>query len=493
MTIDLRYFIINNILVKMVSFALVTRLHIGEIPYIKSFLDYYISIGISKFYIVNTKRKDYSDIIRYLKKYSSRLVIKNINNDSDPINCCQDQIRGQIVEDYILNCDCDEYLILKKKYKTLHDLHKDKRAHLYKFKWDMVPCDGPKCVKRPYKYTKWCQEKYIVDRKLVKRLSNHHPVLKRCNINKCTLPNIIHFWSRTFNDTALKCVLQTTGNSKSSSQSELLQLLDKNNIPARFKVLAYLCLVKRENQFNYIKKDILNVDYDYENKIIAKYLTPSQVSKLQKLYFLFKHQFKNSALVQNSRKFFNLIGLATRLKNYPINLTTNTKSYIKTINCKDKIFIKIPHIGIKNNFYPESQHNNCLQILDKQPGTYVKMQSFAIVQNPWKRVLVYYLNYVNKDTYPDFNQFVQSVDLINEVKLQPMFKHICDTTNSIIVDTVLYSENLDHICQFLGLSRNNLEFDDHHQVNYRTYYTGKTSDIIGKVYAKDIKLFNYIF
>jgi hypothetical protein len=40
---------------KDLSFALVTRLQKSETPYLNEFLEYYINIGIDKFYLVNTE------------------------------------------------------------------------------------------------------------------------------------------------------------------------------------------------------------------------------------------------------------------------------------------------------------------------------------------------------------------------------------------------------------------------------------------------------
>ena len=53
--------------------AVVSKLFFGELPYLKSFLEYYLSIGIQKFYFVNTIPEYYDMIIEYLDDYIAKL------------------------------------------------------------------------------------------------------------------------------------------------------------------------------------------------------------------------------------------------------------------------------------------------------------------------------------------------------------------------------------------------------------------------------------
>jgi hypothetical protein len=96
--------------------AVVSKLFFGELPYLKSFLEYYLNIGIQKFYFVNTIPEYYDMIIEYLDDYISNDIIhiENINDIyKTRFNMCVTQLLPIIKEKYILHVDCDEYLWIK--------------------------------------------------------------------------------------------------------------------------------------------------------------------------------------------------------------------------------------------------------------------------------------------------------------------------------------------------------------------------------------------
>jgi UTP-glucose-1-phosphate uridylyltransferase len=51
------------------TIALVSRVYIGELPYIKYFLDYYIKIGVDKIYLIVTNKAETHIIKNYLNEY----------------------------------------------------------------------------------------------------------------------------------------------------------------------------------------------------------------------------------------------------------------------------------------------------------------------------------------------------------------------------------------------------------------------------------------
>ena len=275
--------------------AVVTRIHLGELPYIKSFINHYINLNVDHFYFLNTKIDEEKAINVYLEDYTN-ITIRNISSNNRKISGSQTELLTFIKEDYILNVDCDEYLLLD--YNNFKHLYEKNPSDYYIFRWTMVINDTLQAPKLPYSSHFYGSKKYLVKRKYVKILFDHHAVVIK-DIKKKQLPKFIHFWSRSFLDVVLKCILQRFNDPKYSNYKQILQMLKlKNNIPNRLKVLAKQKLLNIHN-LDWNNIPILKIDSKLEKEIVNVYLNDNQIKELKYLYNLFKSQV-NKYKIDNS-------------------------------------------------------------------------------------------------------------------------------------------------------------------------------------------------
>jgi DNA polymerase III alpha subunit len=54
-----------------VTVATISRIYIGELPYINAFIDHYVLIGVSKIYLVITNLEEELEIKKYLEAKSA--------------------------------------------------------------------------------------------------------------------------------------------------------------------------------------------------------------------------------------------------------------------------------------------------------------------------------------------------------------------------------------------------------------------------------------
>nr|MDU9045601.1 sulfotransferase family 2 domain-containing protein [Candidatus Electrothrix aestuarii] len=142
---------------------------------------------------------------------------------------------------------------------------------------------------------------------------------------------------------------------------------------------------------------------------------------------------------------------------------------------------------------------------------------FAIVRNPWDRVVSSYFYLVSggygltdqmdKEKYlqglgaKDFEKFVMTVLAERKILKQLHFKPQVDWVyfgGKSIVDKVYKFENLNDGMRDLG-KKFKLDVSELTRINksdhldYRTYYNRETIEIVGNIYSKDIEMWNYKF
>jgi len=135
------------------------------------------------------------------------------------------------------------------------------------------------------------------------------------------------------------------------------------------------------------------------------------------------------------------------------------------------------------------------------PGRYKNYFSFAVVRNPWDRMVSWY-HYLGVKR--DFAQWVLSPDpgwshITREVLLRPQTDYLTDRSGRIIVDKVIHFKQL-----YSGLRSidSNLFGQIEHQPRernskrgpYRTYYsTPESISAVEKMFAEDISRFKFAF
>ncbi len=119
------------------KFCVFTRFF-NEIIYMDAFIEHYINLGFDKIIIL------YTDIIEpeIPNKYSDNVLLFNVENDGNKTPELHKNLIPKYI-DWVLHVDSDEFLLLHKKYKTIHDyvaenLKYHPHINLFFFIWSWV-------------------------------------------------------------------------------------------------------------------------------------------------------------------------------------------------------------------------------------------------------------------------------------------------------------------------------------------------------------------
>lgn len=188
------------------------------------------------------------------------------------------------------------------------------------------------------------------------------------------------------------------------------------------------------------------------------------------------------------------------------------------------IFIHVPKTAgtaiIKTLFNQKSTGHYYFQnyrSYDKQKSE--EFFSFAIVRNPWDRMVSSYmflkqggmnqhdLKFSNTylKEFESFESFIYALrdynfrkKILNWIHFIPQYKFVCDENENVKVKYIGKYENIgqafDFIKQYFNMSEKILEVintSDHNA--YWSYYTNDMVEIVGEIYKKDIELFQYKF
>jgi hypothetical protein len=144
------------------------------------------------------------------------------------------------------------------------------------------------------------------------------------------------------------------------------------------------------------------------------------------------------------------------------------------------------------------------------PNLYKDYFKFALVRNPWDRLVscwknkVVEMNYFNfnpsdLEAFQDFTTFVNYIDTLNIATEDRHLRLQCTLIDLSNIDYLGRIENFDrdfhYICDRLNIqdrqiTSQNVSFD---RKNYREYYDDHLRDKVGQIYGKDIQIFGYEF
>ena len=123
--------------------------------------------------------------------------------------------------------------------------------------------------------------------------------------------------------------------------------------------------------------------------------------------------------------------------------------------------------------------------------------SFAVVRNPWDRVVSNYF-YLKDTKNPSIEKFSNVHDwVMNDLKCWPASNYICKK-RKVLVSKVLRYENLNQefaeTTKLLGLNVPPLErLNTSERGDYQKYYNTESRKKVAEIFVNDIKLFNYKF
>ncbi|MDB9527389.1 sulfotransferase family 2 domain-containing protein [Oscillatoria sp. CS-180] len=139
-----------------------------------------------------------------------------------------------------------------------------------------------------------------------------------------------------------------------------------------------------------------------------------------------------------------------------------------------------------------------------------KRFTFAVVRNPWDKVVShYYYRVQTNQTDLGSNQinFKDWVKRVYQEKSRPYYDKpkmfmpqvdwVSDAAGTIIVDHICRFESLEadfrEVCDRLEIDYNLPHLKSSKRGNYRDYYDSETTAIVADWYSQDIEKFNYTF
>lgn len=192
---------------------------------------------------------------------------------------------------------------------------------------------------------------------------------------------------------------------------------------------------------------------------------------------------------------------------------------------KEIVFVHVPKTGGASILQLCLRHGIRVIDHDLRNPNYVSLaqyrslnpniHSFAIVRNPWDRVVSSY-HFLRKggikggdrldadrfvNQYKNFSQFVlnafESREILDQIHFRPQYKWISDD-QGVAVDMVGKFEKLQMYfskwCKSIGLPNYKLpHVNKSTHRSYKEYFDEQTIEIIRNNYRKDIEIFNYKF
>ncbi|MCW8091277.1 sulfotransferase family 2 domain-containing protein [Alteromonas sp. ASW11-130] len=157
------------------------------------------------------------------------------------------------------------------------------------------------------------------------------------------------------------------------------------------------------------------------------------------------------------------------------------------------------------------EHETALEkIAELGRSQWDKKFTFAIVRNPWDKVVSHYryrvkTNQTNlADKNIDFRQWVKLAYGDNNpeyydkpIMFMPQLDWIADEDGNLLVDEILRFENLSEgfndVAKRLNINATLPHVKKSKRGNYRDYYDDETQLVVAKWFAKDVEQFNYTF
>ncbi len=139
--------------------------------------------------------------------------------------------------------------------------------------------------------------------------------------------------------------------------------------------------------------------------------------------------------------------------------------------------------------------------------TFNKYFKFAVIRNPWDRMLSQYLfdrefkqsgNEREESKDFSFDEFDEYIKALPAFLMQEQYRFITDDNGQLLVDFVARFEKLgsdfQRVCKKIGISDRYLpHINTSRHTHYSAYYTEDIKQTVQELFAKDIEMFGYQF
>eukprot|EP00927_Polykrikos_kofoidii_P052736 TRINITY_DN4667_c0_g1_i1.p1 TRINITY_DN4667_c0_g1~~TRINITY_DN4667_c0_g1_i1.p1 ORF type:complete len:445 (-),score=48.09 TRINITY_DN4667_c0_g1_i1:30-1301(-) len=286
------------------TFAAMSRLHDGELPFLSSFLRHYRSLGATAFYLLNEVFEQHDEILAFLRasdvagiRVTLRSYQKARIDFPTPSAVLKDsQLLTLMQETFVINVAIDEYWLLPKNMSLLSYVDA-LPGDCYYMHWLQVESDAlVDCPHPPYighigHRGRWMARKAkILDMRLTE------PVLTQPSIvvgdsyqhNPDLVGTLVHFWGPNFRDVAMKA-FSDADMQGASGYAALRSYVNHGRIPERLQLLAFLA-IQREAMTGIDSchppdcwvvdsaVDLLQVDQGLQARLSAQILRVSETS-----------------------------------------------------------------------------------------------------------------------------------------------------------------------------------------------------------------------
>jgi len=185
---------------------------------------------------------------------------------------------------------------------------------------------------------------------------------------------------------------------------------------------------------------------------------------------------------------------------------------------KEIIFVHIPKCAgtsiTKSLRLADQGHHHASRYQIVYPEQWETYYKFAIVRNPWDRLVSCYEyarmdesyyhsvsgpsiwgKHVDYDLLKDAT-FEECLELLQQGKLKhqgwaPQSDWVSNNKGELLIDTFIKVEEMPE--KIAGVKIEKLNTSNRSYQNYEDYYTDETIDLVSKIYSKDIELFDYEF
>ena len=288
--------------------AVLTRIHIGEAPYIQSFVSHHLNMGVDRFVFLVDRESLSNEVLRIeLLKFNADIqIIEYDRSSTGTLHMSAfwelEEVRAACANFYVFNIDADEYLSINTsvtKNVSLPSIVANSHLATIQIPWILSSAD-----KNNLKHDRGLicpQNKSSFFANVTSFITEHQSYSKsskrpRINGNAVGL-NLHHYWGRSFNDTLIrlfysKGLISGFRRNTADFDDVIKNIVDNNILPERLKVHAWVCKFanKQDNQ-DFISE---NINTDLENHLLERF-NSAVITKIEDLYT----DYKNHKLVQH--------------------------------------------------------------------------------------------------------------------------------------------------------------------------------------------------